>query len=76
MTSGTTWVPTRQAWRRRRFNDLVSVRLASMLDIVPDEARPGLYRRLGDLTLFLTGVFPGYTELHGLGPLDEVRLLR
>jgi hypothetical protein len=35
-----------------------------------------VYRRLGDLALFLTGVFPDHTELHGLGPLDEGRLLR
>jgi hypothetical protein len=29
-----------------------------MLEIVPDAERPGIYRRLGDLALFLTGVFP------------------
>ena len=35
-----------------------------------------MYRRLGDATLFLTGVFPDYASTHALGPLDAGRLLR
>jgi hypothetical protein len=76
VASGATWVHTRRGWRRRRFSELDPVRLASLLEVVPDEERPGLYRRLGDLALFLTGVFPDHTELHGLGPHGEGRLLR
>ncbi len=76
VTSGSTWVRTPRGWRRRRFSELDPVRLASMLEVVPDEQLPGVYRRLGDLALFLTGVFPDHTEMHGLGPLDEGRLLR
>ncbi len=76
VASGSTWVHTRRGWRRRRFDELDPVRLASLLDVVPDEARPGVYQRLGDLALFLTGVFPDHTELHGLGVLDEARLAR
>ncbi|MBW3575562.1 MAG: hypothetical protein KY450_11950, partial [Actinobacteria bacterium] len=76
VTSGTTWVRTARGWRRRRFSELDPVRLASLLDVVPPAEHPGVYRRLGDLALFLTGVFPDHTEMHGLGPLDEGRLLR
>lgn len=76
VTSGSAWARTRRGWRRRRFSELDPVRLASLLDVVPEAERPGVYRRLGDLALFLTGVFPDHTELHGLGPLDEERLLR
>lgn len=76
VTSGSAWVRTRTGWRRRRFSELDPVRLASLLEVVPEAERPGVYRRLGDLALFLTGVFPDHTELHGLGPLDEGRLLR
>ena len=47
------------------------MRLASLLHIVPEDERPGVYRRLGDLALFLTGVFPDHTEMRGLGPHDE-----
>jgi hypothetical protein len=74
VASGSTWVHTRRGWRRRRFSELDPVRLASLLEVVPEEERAGVYRRLGDLALFLTGVFPDHTEMHGLGPLDEVRL--
>jgi hypothetical protein len=76
VASGSTWVHTRRGWRRRRFSELDPVRLASLLEVVPEDERPGVYRRLGDLALFLTGVFPDHTELHGLGPHDEARLLR
>ena len=76
VASGSTWVHTRRGWRRRRFSELDPVRLASLLEVVPEEERSGVYRRLGDLALFLTGVFPDHTELHGLGVHDEARLLR
>jgi hypothetical protein len=76
VASGAVWVHTRRGWRRRRFSELDPVRLASLLEVVPDEERSGVYRRLGDLALFLTGVFPDHTELNGLAARDEGRLLR
>jgi hypothetical protein len=62
--------------RTRRFSELDPVRLAGLLDAVPQAERPGVYRRLGDVTLFLTGVFPDYATAHTLGPVDAARLLR
>ena len=62
--------------RTRRFSELDPVRLAGLLDAVPQAERPGVYRRLGDVTLFLTGVFPDYATTRALGPLDASRLLR
>ncbi len=62
--------------RTRRFSELDPVRLAGLLDAVSQAERPGVYRRLGDATLFLTGVFPDYASTHALGPLDAGRLLR
>ena len=62
--------------RTRRFSELDPVRLAGLLDAVPQAEWPGVYRRLGDATLFLTGVFPDYASTHALGPLDAGRLLR
>jgi hypothetical protein len=76
VASGSMWVQTDRGWRRRRFSELDPVRLASLLDVVPEEEQPGIYRRLGDLALFLTGVFPDHTALHGFGPIAEGRLLR
>ena len=62
--------------RTRRFSELDPVRLAGLLEAVPRAERPGVYRRLGDVTLFLTGVFPDYATAHALGPVNAARLLR
>jgi hypothetical protein len=62
--------------RTRRFSELDPVRLAGLLDGVPDAERPGVYRRLGDVSLFLAGVFPDYATLYGVGPASVGRLLR
>ena len=69
-------VQTRRGWRRQRFSELDPLRLASLLEVVPEPERVGVYRRLGDLALFLTGVFPDHTATRALGPVAEARLRR
>ncbi len=76
VASGRYRVRTGGRMRTRRFSELDPVRLAGLLDAVPQAERPGVYRRLGDVTLFLTGVFPDYATTRALGPLDAGRLLR
>ena len=62
--------------RARRFSELDLTRMAAQLGNVPDADRPGIYRRLGDVALFLTGVFPDYAVAHALGPVSAAGLLR
>ncbi len=76
VASGSFLVATRRGWRRQRFSELDPVRLAGLLEVVPAEDRPGVLRRLGDLALFLTGVFPDYLGRRGFGPVEQARLLR
>jgi hypothetical protein len=76
VASGSFWVQTGRGWRRRRFSELDPVRLASLLEVVPEPERVGIYRRLGDLALFQTGVFPDHTAMRALAPIDTARLLR
>src|SRR6201996_6273253 len=76
VTSGRYRVTVGGRSRTRRFSELDPVRLAGMLEAVPDESRPGLYRRLGDVALFLSGVFPDYVAGRVLGPVNAARLLR
>jgi hypothetical protein len=76
VASGSVVVATRRGLRRQRFSELDPVRLAGLLDVVPDAERPGVFRRLGDLALFLTGVFPDYVGRRGLSTVDQTRLLR
>jgi hypothetical protein len=76
VASGSTWTATPRGWRRRRFSELDPIALAGMLEAVPAPERAGVLRRLGDLALFLTGVFPDHTALTALGrPLARARLL-
>lgn len=76
VSSGRYRVHTSRGWRTRRFSELDPVRLAGFLEVVPEAQRPGAYRRLGDVALFLTGVFPDYARRRVLGPVDAGRLLR
>lgn len=77
VASGTVWTVTPRGWRRRRFSELDPAQLAELLDAVPAPELPGVLRRLGDLALFLTGVFPDHTATTTLGrPSAEARLLR
>jgi hypothetical protein len=74
--SGPVWVQRRGRWRRQRFSELDAARLAATLDAVPESDRPGIYRRLGDLALFLTGVFPDHSATRTVHPIELERLLR
>ncbi len=75
VTSGVTWTRTARGWRRRRFSELDPSRLAELLEVVDPAERPGIYRRLGDLALFLLGVFPDHPSPLGIGAATD-RLLR
>jgi hypothetical protein len=55
-------VVARDGQHRRRWNDADPNRLAVLLDAVPTAGRPPVWRRLGDLALFLAGVFPDAAE--------------
>ena len=76
VASGSIWVQTAHGWRRRRYSELDPVRLATLLEVVDEAERPGIWRRLGDLALFLTGVFPDHTDARPSGSVQAGRLLR
>jgi hypothetical protein len=67
---------TSHGLRRRSWNDLDLGRLAVLLDSLPEPDRPPVWRRLGDLALFLSGVFPAALERALSGRLDPARLAR
>jgi hypothetical protein len=74
VASGVTWTRTPRGWRRRRFTELDPASLAEQLEAVRPEEQVGVYRRLGDLALFLLGVFPDHVPRIS-GPARD-RLLR
>ena len=50
--------------------------LAQLAVGLPYEDRAGAYRRLGDLALFLNGVFPDSAARQSLAPIDLERIFR
>jgi len=68
VASGSFVVQTRDGLRRRRFSELDPVALAEMVELLPPAERPGGYRRLGDVALFLSGVLPDHTARHPYTP--------
>ncbi len=76
VASGTVWRETPRGWRRQRFSELDPVRLASTLDALPESRHPAVHRRLGDLSLFMAGVFPDHTASRAFRPVDLQRLGR
>ena len=74
ISSGMVPVPGRPG--RRRWSDADPARLAVLLDTVPAAQRPPVWRRLGDLALFLAGVFPDAAERLIPGQVAASRLAR
>jgi hypothetical protein len=74
--SGVTTVRTPNGPRRRRWNSLDLTTLAALLDTLPDPERPRVWRRLGDLSLFLSGVFPDAATHAAFGRIEVRRLAR
>ncbi|HEY4025882.1 MAG TPA: hypothetical protein VGO86_05570 [Candidatus Dormibacteraeota bacterium] len=77
VASGSVWQRTARGWRRHRYSELDPVELAQLLEVVPEAQRAAVCRRLGDLALFLSGVFPEHAASHPLEPrhLDRIRRL-
>lgn len=49
-------------WKTIRFNDMDIQSLVSFCEVIEDEFRLGLYKRIADICLFMLGLFPDYTE--------------
>jgi hypothetical protein len=49
-------------WRKIRFNDMDIYSLMSFCEVVKDEYRLFLYKRIADICLFILGLFPEYVE--------------
>lgn len=75
-SSGMAITRTPRGLRRRRWTDADPAQLAVLLETLPPMRRPAVWRRLGDVALFLAGVFPGAAEHVVATRLDATRLAR
>lgn len=73
LESGVRWVLSRTGWRRQRYSDLDPVSVAQRLADATGAERHAALRRLGDVSLFLSGIFPEHARDH---PLEARRLER
>ncbi|HEX2155135.1 MAG TPA: hypothetical protein VHL52_14310 [Acidimicrobiia bacterium] len=76
VASGRVWVRTRRGYRSRRFSELDPVHLSEMVEQLPVAQQPAGFRRLGDVALFLSGVFPDHTARNPPAPFHRERLTR
>lgn len=76
VASGAMWVRTERGYKRRRYSELDPLGLAEMVESLPTAQRTGGYKRLGDVALFLTGVFPDHTARHPMSEMSQARLAR
>jgi hypothetical protein len=50
----------RGAWHKKQFSDIDIDDMMELAQIIDPEMRPALYRRIADLALFLSGIFPDH----------------
>jgi hypothetical protein len=50
----------RGSWHKRRFSDIDMDDMIELARIIDPEMRPALYRRIADIALFVSGIFPDH----------------
>ena len=60
-------------WRKIRFNDMDVESLIQFTGVVDDKYRFGLYKRIGDVCLFLLGIFPDFIVAEHRYPFSQKR---
>lgn len=76
VASGRVWSRTDRGWQKRRYSELDPLWLAELIEAVPEARRGAALRRLGDLALFLAGVFPDHSGRHPIDPRQLAQITR
>jgi CRP-like cAMP-binding protein len=58
--SGVLYWKERGAWHKRRFSDIDLDDMIDLVRLIDPEMRPALYKRIADIALFLSGIFPDH----------------
>lgn len=73
--STTVYFKTRHGFRRRTYSDMDLDDMVHLAGLVDEEARLPFYKRIGDICLFITGIFPEHVSARypvGLGTRPRV----
>jgi hypothetical protein len=63
INSGVVYWKERGAWHKRRFSDVDIEDMIELARLADLEMRPALYKRIADIALFLSGIFPDQATL-------------
>jgi DNA-binding transcriptional ArsR family regulator len=76
VASGQVWSRSAGRWRKHRYSELDPLWLAELVEALPEPERGAALRRLGDLALFLGGVFPDHAARNPIEPRHLARIVR
>jgi hypothetical protein len=62
--SGALYWKERGAWHKRRFSDIDLDDMIDLVQRIDPEMRPALYKRIADIALFLSGIFPDHLTVY------------
>jgi hypothetical protein len=62
----------RGAWHKRKFNDLDMDDMIALCHLVEPAMKPRLYKRVADISLFLTGIYPNHSCVFARRPRSQV----
>ena len=51
-----------RAWQKRKFSDMDMDDMMALCQLVESELKPRLYKRIADIALFLTGIYPDHAS--------------
>jgi len=73
----TVWVRRGERYRRRRFSTLDLEDMIELAGLVGEEEAPPIYRRIADIALFTSGIFPDFLRPRrgGVPPLRRARAI-
>jgi hypothetical protein len=69
--TGVLYFKERGQWRKRKFSDLDMDDMIALCQLVEPGWKPRLYKRIGDIALFLTGIYPEHTNLFVQRPRSQ-----
>lgn len=61
----------RGAWQKRKFSDLDMDDMIALCHLVEPMFKPRLYKRVADISLFLTGIYPDHRSFFARRPRSE-----
>ena len=66
--SGVIYRKERGTWHKRQFSDIDMDDMIELARIIDPEMRPALYKRIADVALFLSGIFPEHATRFATPP--------